>query len=282
LKKLLRLLVVILLILMSSTPVLAAEVVDVSITAIPIFTHGILFLNILYVSDTRMDLSWDYNPAEIQKVMVRSSYNGYPADITDPNTAPSDGNLVYYGNLKTFSDSSMNFDQNPGPIYYKAWAQKINGTWEIVTSSGLKESVELLFIGFIALAGLLTWFAFRWHNILMTLVAMLGWMGPGVWIFMGGNASLNISSSYTIFILFIFVAMAFVPLILFISRVGKTEIAINKDGKMYKLWDKTPRAVPLTDLDRQAEYRKSFRTRIDNAAVARQRRPRKRNSGGTR
>lgn len=151
-RKLLRI-VAVLVALVFSMPVgvYAADSVDVDITATPIFSAGILTFTITYVSDTRLDLDWTVD-GTVAKVMVRAKYGSYPADIPDENTAPSDGYLVYYGGDLSAIDTSMNFDEHAGALYYRAWAQKADGKWYVVTKSGAKESKQLVFLGLIGLA----------------------------------------------------------------------------------------------------------------------------------
>lgn len=76
--------------------------------------------------------------------MVRAKYGGYPTDIPDQNTSPFDGYLVYYGGGNTVSDTNMDFNNTTLQVFYKAWAQKLDGTWYTDTSSGSKESVNLI------------------------------------------------------------------------------------------------------------------------------------------
>ena len=155
-----RILVVVLLILLPATPVLASDTASVTVNMQ--FSVGINNFVITYVSNTNMHLSWSYDPTMYENVMVRSSYNGFPTDITDPSQTPSDGNLVYYGAATSFDDISMNFDQNVGPIYYKIWAQKLDGTWKISTFTGSEESrvVTIMTIAAIALiATIYAWYA---------------------------------------------------------------------------------------------------------------------------
>ena len=92
-------------------------------------TGGISNFTVTYVTDTDMHLSWSFI-GDAVNIMIRSKYGSYPANIPNSTTTPSDGNLVYYGSGTSFDDTSMNFDQNPGSLYYSAWAQKADGTWQ--------------------------------------------------------------------------------------------------------------------------------------------------------
>jgi hypothetical protein len=147
--KYLRLLTILLILIIQIIPIeiQSAEVTDVLITAIPWFSLGILNFNIIYVSDQRLDLSWDYDPATTtDRIMIRAKYSQYPTDIPNINTAPTDGYLVYYGTGVATSDTSMDFNENSGMLYYKAWGQKADGTWIPTTNSGFKESIQLILL----------------------------------------------------------------------------------------------------------------------------------------
>ena len=133
--------------LLNAVPVLAATTAIVSILGIPAYSGGILSFNVIYTSDTEMDLNWTLNPSTAQNIMIRAKYGQYPADIPDENTMPSDGYLVYYGDgLTTTSavDTSMDFSENAGSLYYKAWAQKVDGTWYVTTGTGNEESRDVI------------------------------------------------------------------------------------------------------------------------------------------
>lgn len=135
----------ILLMLLLPTTVLASDVTFFNSVA-----YGIGGFTITYVTDTQLDLSWYYD-APVVNIMIRAKYGAYPADIPDENTAPSDGYLVYNGAGVTVSDTSMNFDQNPGILYYKAWGQKADGKWIVAPETGWKESRQVVLIALIIL-----------------------------------------------------------------------------------------------------------------------------------
>ena len=122
-------------------------------------TGGISNFTVTYVTDTDMHLSWSFI-GDAVNIMIRSKYGGYPANIPNSTTTPSDGNLAYYGSGTSFDDTSMNFDQNPGSLFYSAWAQKADGTWYTNLSTGSEESRVVLFIAFVVIALGLTIAAF--------------------------------------------------------------------------------------------------------------------------
>jgi hypothetical protein len=179
--KIIRCLAVLFILAISLMPlgVMAAGSVTVVITATPMFSAGITSFTVTYIEDAQMDLDWTVD-ATVDLVMIRSSYNGYPADIPDEDTAPSDGNLVYYGDLLHFSDTSMNFDENLGTIYYKAWAQKPDGHWYVATSTGSKESEVVTLILLFGFGVVLSYIAIRTKEQMTALV--LAFVASAIWL----------------------------------------------------------------------------------------------------
>ena len=147
----------------------------ITVTNQPSFTSGITSFTITYVSNTEMDLNWTVD-GTVANVMVRAKYGQYPADIPDENTAPTDGYLVYYGTDLSAVDTSMDFDSNLGTLYYKAWAQKADGTWYVTTSTSSKESevvTLILLFGFgLAISG----FAIAKKEVVIAIIA------PAIWV----------------------------------------------------------------------------------------------------
>lgn len=186
-------LVCLILLLHGASTVQAAESVDIAIYAKP--GVGILELIVVQISDTQVDLSWSKS-GDVDKVMIRGKYGEYPADIPDGATAPSDGYLVYYGDGLAVSDTSMNFDENPGILYYKAWGQKADGTWYTESNTGSEESkqvtlIALLFLTLgLSVAGsaikntVLTWASVpMWIVLGVFINANYTWLGDSQWVF---------------------------------------------------------------------------------------------------
>lgn len=172
----LRLVLILALVITLLIPV-AVMAFDITITMTPEFTQGINEFKIVYVTDQRMDLSWFFDAGVISKIMIRAKYSAYPADIPNESTAPTDGYLVYYGTGMAVSDTSMDFDQNSGTLYYKAWGQKLDGTWFTNTSTGAKESQEMELLFFLALAAIITFFGLRTSYWVMKVIAGFTWFG---------------------------------------------------------------------------------------------------------
>lgn len=151
----------------------AATVEDVTVTATP--DYGITSFAIDYISETQLDLSWITAP-DVVNVMVRSKYGSDLDEIPDEDTEPSDGVLVYYGSASSFSDTSMDFDQNPGQLFYKVWGQKADGKWYTGSRSAWEESAIVTLIALFIFCGILSFLGVRSNFVLLRL------MGGAVWI----------------------------------------------------------------------------------------------------
>ena len=151
---------------LSPVAVLADTTAIVNVTNTPYFSTGIITFDITYVSDTEMDLNWTVDDTAAN-VMIRAKYGSYPTDIPNENTAPSGGYLLYYGTDLSVADTSMNFNENAGSIYYKAWAQKADGTWYVTTSTGKKESKTMTLLFLLGFGLLVSYFAIRNRNLMM-------------------------------------------------------------------------------------------------------------------
>jgi hypothetical protein len=271
-KKILPVVFVILISLLNVVPVLADTTAVVTVLGVPQFGAGIFTFNVIYTSDTRMDLNWTVS-ASTANVMVRAKYGQYPANPPDINTAPSDGYLVYYGSGLSAVDTSMDMNQNAGTLYYTAWAQNIDGTWNLVPSKSAKESRELILLAFIGLALGLTVICFVWHNILLALAGMLGWLVPAGYIIFGGDPAIDMTTTWGMILVFLFVILCFVPLVRYISKVGKTQVTHrDKEGKMWSLWEKPPKPVFVKRAEQVREKRRQeIRSAIERAQSRRNR-----------
>jgi hypothetical protein len=194
-------------------PALAATI---TVTLVPAVTGGITGFVITYINEKQIDMDWGYDPATtVNRIMIRAKYGEYPADIPNPATTPSDGYLVYYGNGIHTSDTSMDFDQNPGAIFYKAWGQNADGTWQVTTNTGYKESQIMTLLFFLGFAGVMTFFGIKsTYWILKVLAGFCWWAIAAYWI---TNKPTNITSGSStdtivvILLIFIGVAMVFMP-----------------------------------------------------------------------
>jgi len=162
-----------------------------------------------------LDFTWGYSGNTTQ-IMIRGKYGSYPANIADNLTQPSDGYLVYYGANTTASDTSMDFDQNPGAIYYRAWGQKNDGTWDTSPDSGWKESAIMTLIGLFLFAGILTFVGARSSYSFLKFLAGGSWLLlMAYWVASPPSTITAGDSTHTIgIILFIGMALAmfFMPM----------------------------------------------------------------------
>ena len=200
-------LVLFLLLLPIGGVVLAATTADVTLYATPAgVTGGITNFTIIYVSDTRLDFTWGYT-GNATGIMIRGDYNGYPDDIPNIYTTPSDGYLVYTGNATTASDTSVNFDNNPGPVYYSAWAQRPDGTWYMNPETGEEESAIMLLLVLVGIPLAFVVMALVFKHGLLYFAASAAWIIAG--IYARTRSTVDWDIYYALFILFCFLGLAF-------------------------------------------------------------------------
>jgi hypothetical protein len=172
--KWLRVAILIVIVVLTTIPIVAGTVVNV--TYQPRFSGGITGLTITYITDTDMQLDWAI-VAPAVNIMIRAKYGEYPDDIPDVNTAPTDGYLVYYGNGVTTHDTSMNFDENPGALYYAAWGQRADGKWIMLKLTGLMESEVMTLLAIVGFCLGMTYLSFKTSYAAMKFFAGMTWIG---------------------------------------------------------------------------------------------------------
>lgn len=171
-RKLVGVIIALLLALLNVAPVMAAVV---TVTYNPRFTAGITSFTITYINEHELDLAWTVDPT-VDMVMVRAKYGEYPHDIPNENVAPTDGYLVYYGFDFSTIDTSMDFDENPGFLYYKAWAQKPTGKWYVNTSTGKEESRVMALLALLGLGLVVSGFSIHKRNTIIGIVSSAIWL----------------------------------------------------------------------------------------------------------
>lgn len=255
---------------LSPTVVLAAGSADVGVIARPAATGGILDFTVTYITETDMRLDWTLF-GDATNIMIRAKYGSYPANIPNINTAPSDGYLVYSGNGTTTHDTSMNFDENPGGLYYAAWAQKADGTWFMDLKTGWKESQVMTLLALLAFAGILTFVGVRSSYYLLKIIAGFAWLLPmAYWISTPPSAITKGDSVHSIgIIMFIGVAIAlwFMPLWYTKNNNGVEEGRFNL--RMPRIFGGQTEQEEAEQLQRNArtwrERRDAYRERMDRA-----------------
>jgi hypothetical protein len=93
-----------------------------------------------YVNDHRVDISW-VKATGAEYTMVRAKYGSSPSDR-------SDGYLVYYDTGESVTDNSPSLDNTADLLYYRAWSQKLDGTWD---SAGVSKNIGGIGMTLIAL-----------------------------------------------------------------------------------------------------------------------------------
>ena len=239
--------------ILPAVAVSAANPLTVTMVNTPQFTNGISSFTVTYVSDTEMDLSWvlDPNyPSTSQNIMIRAKYGAYPADIPNDVTAPSDGYLVYYGDgfgVTSAVDTSMDFNENAGSLYYKAWAQKADGTWYVTTHTVSKESRVVLFIGMIFLVFGLTIASFTLKGIIAPILRLASAI---LWIIM---IPIMLSQNWTTTNTYLPTAISYFCIIMCIVMVIMTVIYVVD-------WRTSRRTHEPTDEEYQASYARQVRS----------------------
>ena len=156
---------------LGATPVAAGVSTDVTIQAIPAW--GIFNFTATYITDTQVDLAWDYAPA-ITNVIIRAKYGSEP-------TSETDGYLVYSGLANAASDTSMNFDENTGILYYKAFGETAPGVYGASASSDV-EGIIVAIIALFLLGGILSYLALRSEFPALKMAAGFGWFAVFVYV----------------------------------------------------------------------------------------------------
>ncbi len=178
--KWLRLIVLFGVVGISLMPIIVLAGTGITVTVTPKVSGGITDFTVIYIDETEVDFTWGYS-GNATKIMIRGKYTDYPANISDNATEPWDGYLVYYGGAVSANDTSMDFDQNPGPIYYRAWAWSAEKGWFTNPSGGWKESAIMTLLAFIAIAGVMSFLALRSSYFVLKFLAGLSWWGFAVY-----------------------------------------------------------------------------------------------------
>jgi hypothetical protein len=148
----------------------------------PLWSSGIYDFKITYVNEQQMDLTWQTG-IDISNTMVRAKYGKYPGNIADENETPTDGYLVYYGGGHAASDTSMDFDNNPGALFYRAWAEESDGTWVVDAAGGSKESQIMITIAFAMIACGFSIAGFWLKRTALLIGGVMVWFVFGAWAY---------------------------------------------------------------------------------------------------
>ncbi len=200
--------------------VLGAESVDITVTAQGIVSGGITSFTITYVSDTKLQLDWTYG-ANITGVMIRGKYGQFPADILTANETPSDGYLVYTGAGTSVNDTSMDFDTNPGPLYYRVWAQQADGSWVLTPAEDSKESAIMTLLAFFLLPGIVSFLCIRSSYSALKFCAGVAWWVAAFYWFNSPPSSIVVGSSVHTIMLTLLGAIGFVFVVMILWQTKR-------------------------------------------------------------
>lgn len=191
-----------------SMPVVALAAIEqeVEVTASP--AYGIISFSIDYISDTQMDLSWTV-AADVTNVMVRAKYGEDLDEIPNEDTDPSDGYLVYEGAGSSVSDTSLDFDQNPGPLYFKIWGQKVDNKWYTGSKYVWEESAVMTFLGILLFAFILSYLAFRSSFKPMRFVAGFAWVAVLIYWIASPPSAITAGSAAHVAVMLVLIFAAF-------------------------------------------------------------------------
>jgi hypothetical protein len=155
----------------------SADVPDanVNVIAVPYTGWAITGFTAVYVTDTQVDVSWipDFG---VLNTMIRAKYGSAPTSVTD-------GYLVYYGNAHNTSDTSMNFDESLGQIYYRAFAETAPGVYDDSTLPASVEGVVMTLIALILLSLGLTIGGEVKKNVMLVVAGALFWAILGAYAY---------------------------------------------------------------------------------------------------
>jgi hypothetical protein len=203
---------------------------DVTVTASGYVCGAPGAFTLTYINDYEVGISWTKGTDAVN-TMIRAAFGRVPEDI-------SDGYQVYYDTGTFCTDNAISLS-SPEVIYYVAWSQNAGGQWGLLFASGDTGgfmSASFLFIGLIMIACFLTYLSSRRPNILVAFAAGLTWLGMAFWLLLGNVTNLQLTSSWTQVIAWVFVIMTFVPFLLQIN----VEIQNEAGGRRWTSWGKAP------------------------------------------
>lgn len=213
-----------------ATPAQAATSADVTVTAIGYICGPPTGLILTYVSDTEIQIDWTKG-VDAENTMIRSAYGRYPTDRND-------GNLVYYGDAETASDTSVSLDETATPIYYRLFSERNDGIWnETQYAEDFLEGIGMTLLAFIILGVGLTIAGYWMKN------KALSYGAGGAWMVLAGYSYQQSTETWDIFYSLFFIAIAMVIVCMLepiIQRDNKTkgmveEVADEADEDLEEL-----------------------------------------------
>lgn len=230
-----------------SMPVVADTSVSIGVFATPM-SGGVTGFTATYIKDGQIDLAW-LNGIDTANVMIRMSYGAFPSSRTE-------GYLVYYGSLTSFSDTSVS-TLTVDDLYYSIWAQKSDGSWIESTNwvEALFMSSSLFFLAILSLSLVLTWFSWRRPNILLGVVAFLMWLSSALYVVLSGY--FDLTQTYMKIFVWVLFIMSFVPLLAQMDTEIRHEAMVKGKKVSWSDWGSEPQEKE-TSYER---YKKQLRSR---------------------
>ena len=130
-------------------------------------------------------------------------------------------------------------------------------------------SQSFLFIGFVMMAGFLTYFARYTSQLLVRLAAALIWLALGIWLLLGDVANLSMEDNWTKVLGFVFIIMVIVPLTWQIRTDVRHEAQVRgvagypgASRESWTSWGPSPgKTKSLSSLERQKLYKEKLRSK---------------------
>jgi len=232
-----------------------SQEVTVTVSGIVVQCPGGLVLT--YVSNYEIIVSWTPSVGT-NTTLLRAAVGRVP-------TSPADGYLVYLGNATSATDW-VNLDGIGETIYYVAYGVDADGTYSICYASGDTGGIPMYITGswlFLSLIGLclgLSYLSLKVDLVLFRLAPILGWLALA-FMFFTNVFGTDIGDTWTTFIAFLFIVMAFAIMLLQMNSEVKHE-AKGKGSKGYSWtsWGQNPNNKKTNYNDayyaRRAELRK--------------------------
>lgn len=257
-----------LLLVVPFTPVKAADPnVEIEVYAWVVgFPNG---LTITYVSDYELQLDW-VKGEDAVNTMVRVKDGSAP-------TSRTDGNLLYYGDGTTATDTGLDFQEATLSKHYALWSENAGGAWSPWAVTDFMENPNLTFIGLIIAAGIVSFLAFKSRLPAMKFFGGLPWILLALYI--RGNPPGNLTEGDAVhtamWLIFVGIGLLIMVVGLSVRTVDRTESGKDYTEKSEGFRFGTPDFLKNKNSSenirkRREEDNESYREKVRNAA-----RPRK-------
>lgn len=183
--------------------------------------------------------------ANADTTLIVGKSGSYPRNKTD--------GWVAYNGTASYTTDSHGISFNLESPFYKAWSYNLTVGFSTLYAQATLGGGSMLLLGFLGLACFFTWFSHKRRDILISTVAFLLWFGTGMWLFFSGDAPFNLTESYVQILAWVFVIMAFVPILMQMN----TEIRHERKGRSWTEYGRKPEERS----DTQEEYKRMIQNR---------------------